>query len=794
MSDAPGAPNPVAVTSGYLTRAGRPFVPVSGEFHYSRYPREHWERELLKIKAGGITAVASYLIWIHHEEVEGRPSFEGNLDVRHFAELCARHGLDFVARIGPWVHAETRNGGLPDWLLDGRCEPRTDDAAYLAHVRRWFTAIAEELRGLDTGSGGPLLAVQIENELYDAPGHLLTLKRLAQEVGLRAPLWTATGWGGAHLPPDELLPLFGGYPEAFWAEAEDGWDDTCRAHFHFSHERDDPGIGADLREEDPRRSNLALDRYPSATCELGGGMAAAYHRRPLVDGDDVAALALTKIGGGSNWQGYYMYHGGTNPPGRLTPLQESQDTGYPNDLPRLSYDFQAPLGEFGQYRDGYHRLRAQHLMLADFGERLAPMVSVLPEARPDDCRDRHTLRWALRTDGRSGFLFVNNHQMYEPLPDHQDVRFHLELPGGAQVTLPSQPVTIPSGAYFCWPVGLEVDGLRIAWATAQPVCRIPAGDGAARRTTLVLVATEGVPVELALEADTVADLTAPAPLPGHADGRAEPRTDADGRLLLTGLRPGTDCRVTVRTPGGAGVDLLVLDAASGAGLYRGRLWGADRVVLSEEGVTFEDGPAGLTLHSGAPRPSFAVLPAPAGTPEVAGARLEAAADGCLTRYTLRPDAPIAAAVPLALEELRPAGDVPPTTVGPGGRARTPGDEVFETAAAVYRLRVPEELLDGPDQVLLRVEWTGDVGRAYRDGRLVADTFWQGRPWELDARALGLGRDGGTELELRLLPLRADAPVHLSERVRPDFGGAPAVLAVHTVTALTTRAWTVRLAG
>ncbi|MFL5996222.1 MAG: beta-galactosidase, partial [Streptomyces sp.] len=350
--DAPGVPDPIEVTSRWLTRGGRPWFPVSGEFHYSRYPAGEWEEELLKMKAGGVTAVASYLIWIHHEEIEGRVRFDGDRDLRRFAELCARHDLDFIPRVGPWSHAEVRNGGLPDWVLARDCTPRTDDPVYLDAVRPWFAAIAGQLSGLDRAHGGPIVAIQIENELYDQPGHLLTLKRMAQEAGLSAPLWTSTAWGGVRLPPDELLPLYGGYTEAFWTEADGGWPDTCRKHFFFTHQRDDEGIGSDLRPVSVRGSepDAFADRFPWATCELGGGMAVSYHRRPYVDPDDIGALGLTKIGCGSVWQGFYMFHGGTNPVGELSTLQESHATGYPNDLPVLTYDFQAPLGEYGQYR------------------------------------------------------------------------------------------------------------------------------------------------------------------------------------------------------------------------------------------------------------------------------------------------------------------------------------------------------------------------------------------------------------------------------------------------------------
>ncbi|WP_369232631.1 beta-galactosidase [Streptomyces sp. R21] len=786
FADAPGVPDPIEVTSRWLTRGGRPWFPVSGEFHYSRYPAREWEEELLKMKAGGVTAVASYLIWIHHEEVEGRVRFDGDRDLRRFAELCARHGLDFIPRIGPWSHAEVRNGGLPDWLLARARTPRTDDPAYLEPVRHWFGAIAEQLRGLDRAHGGPVIAIQIENELYDQPGHLLTLKRMAQEAGLSAPLWTSTAWGGVQLPPDELLPLYGGYTEAFWTEADGGWPDTCRKHFFFTHQRDDEGIGADLRPTTVRggEPDAFADRFPWATCELGGGMAVAYHRRPRVEPDDVGALGLTKIGCGSVWQGFYMFHGGTNPAGELSTLQESHATDYPNDLPVLTYDFQAPLGEYGQYRDSYHRLRLQHLLLADFGHLLAPMTSVLPEQGPSGQRDRDTLRWAVRGDGDRGFLFVNNHQPHEQLPAHPDTSFTVEFPGAAALTLPSTPFTVPEGAYFCWPLRLDIAGLRLDWATAQPVCTVD-DEG---RTVLVLAATDGIAPELALDARTVTSVKAPS---------GETALAGD-QVLVTGLRPGTDALVEVLTAGGGRVGLLVLDAATAHTVYRGAAWGAERLVLSGDGVVFDHDE--VRLQGLAAEPSFAVFPAPERAPVVAGASVRETADGVLTRYAVQAVESGSRGTAPLVTLVRAAGPAPEPVTGVLNRASAPADKYFETVAAEYRIDVgdvadvlPDGFPDGlPDghpvrRTLLRIHWTGDVARAYVGDTLVADQFFSGRPWDigldrLPAEAL---REHG--LRLRILPLHADAPVYVPEEAAAAAGTA----AVGHAERVTTRCWAAR---
>lgn len=176
-------------------------------------------------------------------------------------------------------------------------------------------------------------------------------------------------------------------------------------------------------------------------------MATAYQRRPWPKGKDVAAVANNKIGSGSGWQGYYVFAGGTNPPGGL---QESQATGYPNDLPVFDYDFHAPIGASGRLAPSFGELRKQHAFLAAFGERLAPMPSTLPDNLPTGVDDAQTLRWAMRSDGHSGFLFVTWHQPHVPLPDYAAARFRLSL-GERSVSFPRHRSPFPPGRSHAGP-------------------------------------------------------------------------------------------------------------------------------------------------------------------------------------------------------------------------------------------------------------------------------------------------------------------------------------------------------
>ena len=169
-----------AVNNRYFTLDGQPFFPVMGEFHYSRYPASEWEEEILKMKAGGINVISTYIFWIHHEEVEGQFDWSGQKNLRQFVELCAKHGMLVWARIGPWDHGEVRNGGFPDWLVAKVKARRSNDPTYLAYVEKFYDQIGQQLKGLFWKDGGPIVGVQIENEYHPGRGGIEHMNQLLQ--------------------------------------------------------------------------------------------------------------------------------------------------------------------------------------------------------------------------------------------------------------------------------------------------------------------------------------------------------------------------------------------------------------------------------------------------------------------------------------------------------------------------------------------------------------------------------------------------------------------------------------
>ena len=131
------------------------------------------------------------------------------------------------------------------------------------------------------------------------------------------------------------------------------------------------------------------------------------HRRTYPWPEDIQAQALCMLGSGANLLGYYMYHGGINPDGKYSTLQESRATGYNNDLPIKSYDFQTCIRESGEINTSFGALKKLHLFISSFGEILAGADTYFAQKQPESADDCHTLRMAARvniSDGL-GFLF-----------------------------------------------------------------------------------------------------------------------------------------------------------------------------------------------------------------------------------------------------------------------------------------------------------------------------------------------------------------------------------------------------
>lgn len=444
---------------------GKRVMPVMGEIHYSRVPRSEWVASVRKMKEGGVNIIATYVFWNHIEQNEGVFDWSGDRSLRDFLQVCKDEDMPVVIRIGPFCHGEARNGGIPDWFFTKGIKSRSESPEFLAIAERLYRQIFTQIQGLQWKDGGPVMACQFDNEYRGHGSYLMALKKIATDIGYDLPFYTRTGWPELKtpVPYGEMLPLYGDYADGFWERSLKPTAGNYYKAFNFKGFRSSTAIASEQIKDQKEKITVGDEQYPYFTCELGGGMVTAYHRRPWIYPEDAYSLAIVKLGSGSNLLGYYMYHGGTNPESDiyLNEVQASPATNY-NDMPVKTYDFQAPLGEFGQPYPHYYTLRKLHMFMNDYAETLAPMEASFPMPQDIKKGDDSHLRWAYRSAGDSGFVFINNYERLQKLSDKKGVRFDV-----CGVKFPSRAITIPAGAMCIFPV--NIDGIR--YATAQIIAR-----------------------------------------------------------------------------------------------------------------------------------------------------------------------------------------------------------------------------------------------------------------------------------------------------------------------------------
>ena len=737
-----GGANPkgerIDVNSYYMTMAGRPVIPVMGEFHFSRYPTEQWEEEILKMKAGGISVIPTYVFWNIHEEQEGRFRWDGQRDLRRFLQLCQKHGMQVIIRIGPWCHGEIRSGGFPDWLFAKTLEVRSDDPEYLKYVRRLYGEIARQMEGLYYKDGGPVIGCQLENELqhsaapwaicypkepkdntaasYNAAEasigvageqrkatraemgeqHMRTLKKMAEEAGIVTPFYTATGWGNAAVIPGETIPVTAAYTYATWTKP-----------------RMSPFLMFKDMQGTPDYSPVRYTPtdYPSFSAEMGAGIQMTYDRRPYCYASTAEAMMVRCLGGGSNGIGYYMYHGGS------TPKMEG-GTGFLSDepmgVPKISYDFQAPLGEFGLEKPVYRNLRLIHLFLNDFGDRLAPMETVLPDdwasMTPEN---RDDLRFAARmapshserAGSKAGFLFMINAQDHDTLRhDQTGLQVRLNL-GQETLMIPaSGSFTLPKDQSMILPFNFEMEGALLKYATAQPLMKIDDG-GIAH---YFFFTPEGMTTEYLFDKTTV-----------------------KGRYRFL-PQPGLKSTFTIRTAGGKTVRVTTLTRRQALDVAKvdGRLLMTEATVLPQK-----DGATLLSLGNNTV--SYVVYP----RSQESGAKSQGFKEQTVS-----------------VEPVTPQFEVKRS----GPRRMSLSTFHFPLSTNIQ-------------EYFLRIHYTADVAMAFMKGQLVQDAFYYGEPW-----TIGLKRyadDLQSEpMTFYFRPIRPEAPYlgDLRKEAVPDFSNGPVV--------------------
>ena len=319
---------------------GKPFVVKAAEVHYPRIPRPYWEHRIKMCKALGMNAVCIYIFWNIHEQQEGQFNFTGNNDVAEFCRLAQKNGMYVIVRPGPYVCAEWEMGGLPWWLLKKKdIRLRERDPYFMERVKIFEQKVGEQLAPLTIQRGGPIIMVQVENE-YGSYGED---KPYVSEIR------------------DCLRGIYGKELALFqcdWSSnfEKNGLDDlTWTMNF---------GTGANIDQQFRRLGELRPNA-PKMCSEFWSGWfdkwGARHETRPAKDMVEGMDEMLSK---GISFS-LYMTHGGTS----FGHWAGANSPGFAPDV--TSYDYDAPINEYGQATPKFWELRT---MMQKYSDKKLPNV------------------------------------------------------------------------------------------------------------------------------------------------------------------------------------------------------------------------------------------------------------------------------------------------------------------------------------------------------------------------------------------------------------------------------------
>ena len=412
-------PDRIRYDSQCLTIDGKDIFIYSGAFHFFRCPKELWPDRFQKIKDAGFNTVETYIPWNWCEPQMPRGTNDfSKADLKDFNDwltMAEQYGFYIIVRPGPYICAEWDNGGYPQWLLTKKpANPlrsqewlRSDDPVYLSWCRHWYDAVCpviarHQITRKEPGQPGVIL-FQVENE-YDFPKFpdqvkINQVKALAEDAranGIDVPLitcWTHIVRGSTDPVLSQIFDCCNFYPR--WA-VQDTRKDIRK-----------------LRREQPDA--------PLATTELQGGWFAEIGKKLSEDQDGVTAseinnLTLYVIQNGETILNYYMLFGGTNPDDRAS-------------RPVItSYDYNAPIREWGGVGDRYQRVSAIGQMLREHGMRLAR--STVVDCDVTNSQDDVTVVERRDRDG-GRYFFIRTSQNREPRKGISTVQEKID--GGQQL-------------------------------------------------------------------------------------------------------------------------------------------------------------------------------------------------------------------------------------------------------------------------------------------------------------------------------------------------------------------------
>ena len=393
----------ISIGRDYLIIDGKPRFIFGGDFNYTRTPRDHWQDRLLKMKAAGLNTVTFYATWAYHEPSRDSWNWSDNHDLAHFIDLIHNEGMWAIARLGPFVHGEWRNGGLPQWLVDELGpKVRTNAPEYLELTRKWYEQVLAIVVPRLIMRGGPIIILQLENELGSAGSkgddiargsvdpeenakHVLFYYKIIREHGVDVPIIDINHFPGR----DKIENLI----------------DTggCYITSCFGREGEFPPMTTEKWNSHKR---------PRISIETMGGMFVRYfdwpsyrhtngYQGPIVEPEFIEAITYHHLAEGYNGINYYIFVDG-----------QHCENGAERMLPQRDMNFQAPITVVGNLRESYRVIKRIGWLLRAFEQEILrsqpneSWVTAVSYGRPHPGLES------------PADLFEGYHKEAEPVPDH----------------------------------------------------------------------------------------------------------------------------------------------------------------------------------------------------------------------------------------------------------------------------------------------------------------------------------------------------------------------------------------
>ncbi len=355
----------VAVTRDGILIDGKPLFLLAGQLHYFRWPRAEWRSLLVQARDAGLNTIDTVIPWNLHEPVEGQFDFDDYADLPGYLDLIHELGLYAIVRPAPYICAEWENGGFPAWLTarlalldssgrsvrslpEGQTEPvsanrnglplRTTEPAFVEPTLRWFDRLIPLLAQRQIDRGGPIILVQIENEHWASGvyGHDAYQEQQAaamQARGVTVPFYTCMGAGRR------------------WPEFRNGWSGIAQKL-------------AQTRSVWPDNPMIVSELWSGWFDDWGNSR---HNGKPAASLDwQLHELLAVGASGYSHW----MWAGGTN-----FAYWGGRTVGGDTIHMAASYDYTAPVDEYGQPTGKYYVARRHHLLAGALGPQLSRLLA-----------------------------------------------------------------------------------------------------------------------------------------------------------------------------------------------------------------------------------------------------------------------------------------------------------------------------------------------------------------------------------------------------------------------------------